>query len=141
MYGRADQVEAAMMEYRAVLEASPRNVVALNNLAWYLRAQDPEQALTYAKRAYEIAPESADVLDTLALVLMENKAFDEAQARIQQALKLAPDNAGVRYHAARIRHAAGDTGGAVIILEPLVEGAKDFPEKQEAAELLARLKE
>ena len=140
LYSRGDQVEPAMAEYRAVLESSPRATVALNNLAWYLRKQDPKQALTYAKRAYEIAPESVDVLDTLALVLMENKAFDEAQARIQQALKLAPENATVRYHAAQIRHAAGDKGGAVIILEPLVKGAKDFPEKQEAADLLELLK-
>ena len=81
------------------------------------------------------------MLDTLALVLMENKAFDEAQARIQQALKLAPENATVRYHAAQIRHAAGDKGGAVIILEPLVKGAKDFPEKREAADLLELLKQ
>jgi Flp pilus assembly protein TadD len=106
-----------------------------------LRKRDPKQALAYAKQASQIAPDSVDVLDTLALALMENKEFGEAQARIEQALKLAPDNPGVRYHAAQIRHAAGDTGGAVIILEPLVKGAKDFPEKREAAELLDSLKQ
>ena len=75
----------------------------------------------------------------LALALLENKQVKDAQLRIEQALKLAPDDPGVRYHAALIRHAAGDKGGALLILEPVVNGPKDFPEKKEAAELLESL--
>ena len=114
-------------------------MVALNNLAWYLRKSDPKQALAYAERANDIAPDSAPVLDTLALALLENKQVKDAQLRIEQALKLAPDDPGMRYHAALIRRAAGDKGGALLILEPVVNGPKDFPEKKEAAQLLESL--
>ena len=131
---------SAVAQYEAVVDADARNVVALNNLAWYLRKTDPKRALAYAKRASKIAPDAAPVLDTLALVLLENKEFDKAQSRIEQALKMAPKDPGMRYHAALIRNALGDTGGAILILEPVVNGADDFPEKREAGELLALLK-
>jgi tetratricopeptide (TPR) repeat protein len=140
VYGSSDRVDAAMAQYRRVLDASPDNVVALNNLAWHLRKRDPKQAVIFAERAHKLAPDSGDVLDTLALALLENKDLRQAQARIEQALKVAPDNLALRYHAALIRHAAGDTGGALIILEPLLESEKEFPERREAAEFVASIK-
>ena len=137
VYAVQKRDDKVVEQYKAVVASDERNVVALNNLAWYLRKSDPKQALAYAERASNIAPDSAPVLDTLALVLLENKQVKDAQLRIEQALKLAPDDPGMRYHAALIRHAAGDKGGALLILEPVVNGPKDFPEKKEAAEFLA----
>ena len=139
VYAAQKRDDKVVEQYKAVVAADERNVVALNNLAWYLRKSDPKQALAYAERASNIAPDAAPVLDTLALALLENKQVKDAQLRIEQALKLAPDDPGVRYHAALIRHAAGDKGGALLILEPVVNGPKDFPEKKEAAELLESL--
>jgi len=140
LYMESNQDERAREQYRAVLDVDERNIVALNNLAWGLRKREPKQALVYAERAWELAPDSADVLDTLALVLLDNKELSKARARIEEALKLAPDNPGIHYHAAMIMHAAGDTGGAVHLLEPLVNGGKDFPEKREATAFLASIK-
>ena len=139
VYALDEREDSATEQYKLVLETDARNAVALNNLAWYLRTSDPKQALAYAQRAVDIAPESVDVLDTLALAYLENKDFDKAQSSIEKALRLAQDNPAVRYHAALIRSARGDTGGATLILKPLVAGARDFPEQQEAAELLRSL--
>src|SRR6185437_10738602 len=54
----------AEAQYRAVLKSEPYNTTALNNLSWLLE-KDPEEALPYAQRAAKIAPNSADILDTL----------------------------------------------------------------------------
>lgn len=139
VYAADKRADDAMAQYKAVLESDPRNVIALNNLAWHLLAKDPEQALAYATRASGIAPESADVLDTLALAYLENKDLDKAEAQIAKAQQLARDNPTVRYHAALIRNVRGDKGGAILILKGLLGSTKDFPEKQEAAALLASL--
>jgi tetratricopeptide (TPR) repeat protein len=58
----------AMVRYRAVLETDSSNVYALNNLAYDLVPDDPNEALKYAERAGELAPDNANVQDTLALV-------------------------------------------------------------------------
>jgi tetratricopeptide (TPR) repeat protein len=59
---------AAMLRYRVVLETDSSNVYALNNLAYDLVSGDPNEALKFAQRAGELAPDNASVQDTLALV-------------------------------------------------------------------------
>lgn len=140
LYTAEQRTDDAVAQYEQVAKADPRNAMALNNLAWHLRKTDPKRALGYAESARSIAPEAAPVLDTLAMVLLENRQLERAQAAIEQALKSEPKDPGMRYHAALIRSATGDRGGAVLILEPLVNGEGDFAEKAEAQALLIELK-
>ena len=49
----------ALEQYQAILSHEPENVLALNNLAWLLSEQGGKQALDYAKKAYELKPDSA----------------------------------------------------------------------------------
>jgi Tfp pilus assembly protein PilF len=129
----------AMTEFLVVLETDSRNVVALNNLAWYLRASDPGRALSYAELAAEVDPGSAPVMDTLAMVLLANKKMDLAQRAIERAIALKPSDPTLHYHAAQIMAAAGDKQGAIAILSSLLQTDTVFPEKARATELLAEL--
>ena len=62
----------AITAYANIVETQPKNVVVNNNLAWlYLEQGKVEEALIYAKRAFELAPEIANVSDTYAKVLLE----------------------------------------------------------------------
>lgn len=131
--------DSAAAQYRKILEADPQNAIVLNNLAWTLRKSDSKQALVHAQQASELEPERAEILDTLAVVLLENKRAQDAQQVIRRALKAAPDAPGVRYHAALVNVALGDRQSAIVILKPLVSGAVEFAEKDEARELLERL--
>jgi tetratricopeptide (TPR) repeat protein len=58
----------AAIRYRAVLEVDASNLFALNNLAYYLVASDPDEAAKLAQRAVEVAPENPTVQDTLGWV-------------------------------------------------------------------------
>lgn len=140
LYTAENRTADAVTQYELVVKADEPNVLALNNLAWHLRKSDPKRALGYAESANRIAPDAAPVLDTLAVVLLENRQYERAQSAIEQALKTAPKDPGMRFHAAQIRSAMGDAGGAVLILEPLVSGTTDFAEKQQAQDLLSALK-
>jgi cellulose synthase operon protein C len=116
-----------------------RNLVALNNLAWLIREKEPVQALDYARRAAELAPDSAEVLDTLAVVEYLNKDYRRAERSIDRALNQQPDNPSLLYHSAMIDVALEDESQARATLEELLESNAEFPELAEAKALLAQL--
>ncbi|WP_162846194.1 XrtA/PEP-CTERM system TPR-repeat protein PrsT [Seongchinamella sediminis] len=136
----ANDVPAAQKQFLAVVERAPANVMALNNLAWNLRQDEPAQALEYIRRAARAAPERPEVLDTLAVIEHLNGENRAAYRNIERALIGAPENPSMRYHKAMIGASLGEKHQAIALLEELlVEGAPDFPEREEAAQLLKRL--
>ena len=130
----------ANAQYEAVLELDPDNVTALNNLAWTLRLEDRSRALEYIRRAAQVAPERAEVLDTLAVIENLNGEHRRAYRNIQRALAAAPGNPTMRYHQAMIESALGEKDQAVATLQELLDGsAVAFPERAEAEQLLENL--
>jgi len=136
----AQKHDEAKLQYVQIVELDPDNIVALNNLAWQLRKENPEKALEYARRASETAPDSPEVLDTLAVVEYMNKDYSRARRSIERALAGSPDNPSLQYHSAMIVAALGEKALAVVTLERLLAGGDDFPEIIEATELLEKLK-
>ena len=109
LYERLREHGKAVERYRIVIEAQPRNSVALNNLAYGLAVHlnSPREALPFARRAVAAAPESASILDTLGWVeyLAGNTA--EAVRLLTEASRRAPGTAEIRLHAAIVSAAAG----------------------------------
>jgi putative PEP-CTERM system TPR-repeat lipoprotein len=64
--------------YTDVVKKQPNNVIINNNLAWlHLEKGNLKQALTYAKKAFDYAPQMPNVLDTYSQTLLktgDNKA-------------------------------------------------------------------
>ena len=103
--------------YERVLDLDPNDLVALNNLAWYLRERDPKKALAYAEKAHELAPKAPSILDTYAMALLANGDNAKALRMIERALDKAPKNPSMRLHYARIAAANGDRAGAMQTLK------------------------
>lgn len=120
------------VEYVAVLQREPDNVVALNNLGWLLREEDPKQALTHARRAGELAPDNPSVLDTLAMVELANGNFEQATRAVERALQQSPQQATILYHRALIESGRGDREAAIATLQSLLSGGAEFPEQAQA---------
>lgn len=131
---KADAVAA----YSKLVEKSPDNVVALNNLAVLTMDSAPEQAVRYAEKAYTIAPDSAMVMDTLAVVLSKNDT-KRAEKMIAKALESNPDNPAFLYHKAVILRDAGKHDEAMQAVKSLLKRYSDFPEKEDAKRLLEEL--
>jgi len=139
MYEVQDNEGKLIDLYVDILDIDEDNSVVLNNLAWELRESDPERALGYAKRASILSPDSADVLDTLAVLFLINGEVQKAQDNIANALNKVPRDFGMRYHSAMIDVAAGDKRAALMTLVSLLEDGGDFPEKEEANKLLEKI--
>lgn len=106
--------------YRRTVELMPAHALALNNLAYLLAdyARQPDEALKYAEKAMEIAPDNAVIEDTLGWIYyqkgiysrairhLENAAHKEGQPIFQYHLGLAYAKAGHRPQAVKQLRAA-----------------------------------
>ena len=140
LYARSNRTDTAILEYREILEGAPDYVNALNNLAWYLLDDDPEDALKYAKRAVGLNPDSSLIIDTLAMAQLKNNKVWEARRSIDRARGLAPTSPVLLFHEAKIMLAEGDQLGAMSTLHALLDhNSENFSEEVEAEVFLELL--
>ena len=128
-------------QYRAIVAAEPDDASVLNNLAWLIREGDPEAALEYSQRAAELRPADPAILDTLGVLLLEQGQPRKAAEVLRRAYSFDPADPTIAYHRAQASAAAGETAGAVVLLEEALTGPVAFPERSEAEALLRSLKD
>jgi len=64
-YEEQGEYAEAIDLYRRVVELNNEHYIALNNLAWLLKDSNPEEALSFANRAYSLSPHNAAIKDTI----------------------------------------------------------------------------
>lgn len=139
LHGSNGDVEEVIEQYEEIIDLDEVNVIALNNLAWYLLEKKPEKSLDYAQRAFAQASESVSVMDTLALALLANERLVEARRTLNRAMDVAPDNPDLIVHDAQISLAEGDQAAAVRSLKTALAVEGEFAEREKAEGLLAKL--
>jgi tetratricopeptide (TPR) repeat protein len=77
---------AVILNYRAVLNVDPANLIALNNMAYALALDNPDEALTLAQKAAEFAPRSPNVQDTLGWIYYRKGLFSMAVRSLKAAV-------------------------------------------------------
>jgi len=117
IYYNLERYEDTLEVARQGLEANSEDPV-LNNAAAFVLVRhldQPEAALPYAETAYAFSQDDPGVLDTAALVWLENDRSAQALATLERARSLtdAPDLlAPINIHLAMARLAEGDRLGA-----------------------------
>ncbi len=133
--GKQDHAAAARY-LEVITKLEPRNAIALNDLAWsYAQSRNPA-ALAVAKKAAELAPDNAQILDTLAEAQMVAGQRKEAMASLRHALALAPGLSSARVHLAELLAADGNKKEAADLLRDIDERSLD----KEAATRLQAVK-
>jgi tetratricopeptide (TPR) repeat protein len=90
--------DLARSQYQQALVTDPNLVPALNNLAWLIRLDNPQLALSHASSAAELAPKSASVLDTYGWLLYLNGEKAQALQVLDAALVIEPGNKEILAH-------------------------------------------
>ncbi len=139
--GGSQDIDGAIKEYRAIVSLDESNIVALNNLSWYLLDRDPEESLLLAQKAFGLSPESSSILDTLAMAQLATGRLAEARRTIDRAIELSPDSPELKYHEVKIRLAEGDRAGAAESLTALLAKYDQFYEREKAVALLDEIKQ
>lgn len=94
-----NQPEQAAELYKKVLSDHPETIVALNNLALIDAEDDPRQAIAYAKKAHDKAPDSAAVADTLGWLLVSQGQLGAGIDLLEEAdQKTGKANAEIQFH-------------------------------------------
>lgn len=125
--------------YRSLLEVQPNSPVALNNLAWTLGQLGKDGAIAFAEKANRIAPSQPAFMDTLAMLLVEQKDYARAIDLQLKAIELDPSNAAWRLSLAKIYAKAGDSARAKSELNALAKLGDKFPAHAEVATMLKSL--
>jgi tetratricopeptide (TPR) repeat protein len=128
--------------YEKVLAANPRSAAVLNNLAnlYADQLRQPQEALTVARRAHELAPDAPIIQDTLAWVLFLNGDAAAALPLAEQAVKGLPGNPELRYHLAAIQAKLGRKQDAAVSLDEALKFKGEFPGRAEGQKLLTDLR-
>ena len=84
----AGNQEAAIADFRKVIEAQPDNAKALNNLAYLLieSGNQTEEPMKYAQRAVELSPGNPDFEDTLGWILYRRAVYDLSVRHLETAV-------------------------------------------------------
>lgn len=136
----AKQFKEAEGVYTALLEKAPNNAMALNNLAWLTHLRKDAKAIGYARRAVELAPENAAILDTLGVIEVDLGQTDAGIGRLEKAVALAPNVADIKLNLADAYIKAGRMGDAKSIVEALSGSVpKNTPAAARLAELASKL--
>lgn len=136
----ANDFKRAAAQLEDVLGRQPGNPVALNNLALCYQALGDTRAQATAEAALKAAPKRADVMDTLAWILVGKGDTARAVTLLREAQALAPKARDIRYHLAAALAASGDKAGARKELDGLLAGDMRFAQADEARRLLEKLK-
>lgn len=94
---RGQNLRAAEL-YERLLSINPNSVAALNNLGWLYFEKGDDRAEKTLRSAMALAPDNAAVLDSLGWVLYKAGSKSEALDLMEQAYKLAPENAEIKAH-------------------------------------------
>jgi tetratricopeptide (TPR) repeat protein len=115
--------------YRAVLAVDGANVEALNNLAYNLAQQNPDEALPLAQQAAEIAPDNAAIQDTLGFVFYRKGDYRNATNYVKTAVTKEPTPRR-QFHLAMCYRKSGDQNMAAKMLAAALQQDPNLPKTE-----------
>jgi Tfp pilus assembly protein PilF len=135
---KSNNHSAAVVQYRNVLVQQPDNIIAMNNLAYTLaeHANAPDEALKYAQRAKELAPENPTVDDTIGWVYFKKGIYSSAVQYLESSVKRAPTTTR-HIHLALAYAKRGDTARAREQMQAASKLSPESPAVIQAEKLLA----
>ena len=138
-YLQSNDLKNAIQQYEALEAANPKDLEAVNNLAWLYQRSHDGRARATAERAYKLAPDNPDVIDTYGWVMIQTGDAKNGLAMVQKAVAAQPDRATYRYHEAVGLAAQGKSTDAKKLLEPLLSSGAAFDEDADARALLQKI--
>lgn len=140
-YEQEANFPAAIERYRRVLELQPRNVMALNNLAYRLALDHKAaaEALPLARKAAALTPRDPKVIDTLGWIHYLLGNYGEAAKFLGEAVRGDPGTAETQLHAALAFFAVGSYKSAETHLNEAVRLNGEYDSRDDVRDLRAKL--
>ncbi|MBK1672852.1 hypothetical protein CKO35_05950 [Ectothiorhodospira shaposhnikovii] len=133
-------VDEAIAQYETLRRLQPENPLLLNNLAYLYFGTGNDRAVEYAEQAHALATENPAITHTLGWILVNRDDPERGLALLEEARHAVPERPDVRYHYAVALEKAGRRSQARRELEALLSGVPEFPQREEAAALMERIR-
>jgi putative PEP-CTERM system TPR-repeat lipoprotein len=129
---------AAIAHYRKIVQIEPRNVLGLNNLAYLLavHARQPDEALSFAQRAAEMAPDNPAIQDTIGWIYYIKGLYRTALPYLEKAAAGPAGGARRRYHLAMVYLKLGKEERGREVLDSALKLDPNLPEAAMARAML-----
>jgi putative PEP-CTERM system TPR-repeat lipoprotein len=138
-YIKTGDPRQAIEQYQQILQRQPQHVPSLNNLAWLYHEIRDQRALSTARQAHQLAPESVAITDTLGWILVESGQVAEGLPLLEQAASRPDSPAEIKYHYAAALARSGAKDRAREQLTQLLGQQPTFDSRDEAQRLLGEL--
>ena len=138
IYIQTRRYDEAAATLQHILEKSPHDAVALNNLAWVYQQQGDKRAQGLAQQAYILSP-GGQTADTLGWILVAGGNVAQGMPLLRQAADQAGNDPRILYHYAVALKDTGKRSEAIKLLSAVVANQAEFGEKAEAQKLLDEL--
>lgn len=119
LYQTSEQSNKAQLAYEELLRQNPKNILALNNLAWLYHQNGDNRAMDLAKKAYQLKPDNAAIADTYGWILHQAGKQPESVKVLEKAHQLAPESNEIGMHLVDAYRKAGKDKEAKAILSQL----------------------
>ncbi len=134
-----NDLAAAERQYRDVIEISPDNAIAYNNLDWVVGKLKKDGAVQLAEKAIALVPNQPAYMDTLAMLLSDKDDYAKALEWETKALALQPQNALFKFNLAKIHIKGGKKDLARKELDELTKLGTKFSGHAEVTALIKTL--
>lgn len=143
IYLDSDDFERAIPLVEGLAARFPDHPGVLNNRAWLaLRQSQIIDGLGFARRAREIAPNSASIADTLAWLLIANGDISEAIGLLREAISRDSSAPAIQYHlAVALMQQDAQHPEVPELLASAIANPRHFAERDAARAVLAGLRE
>lgn len=138
-YITAGDYDRAISHYENLRDGSPKDPLILNNIAWLYSQKGDPRAREVAEAAYNLAPQSPEVMDTYAWILVNEGKLDQGLEILKRAALMRPGSPDIRYHFAVALERKGQRDAARRELQDLLALGVAFSEEKEARALLDKL--
>jgi tetratricopeptide (TPR) repeat protein len=126
--------------YKKALEASPDNIIILNNLAWVeQKSGDLANAIITAEKAYRLNQSNSTILDTYGWILFLNTEYEKASTILSEAVNVENPDPNTLYRLARVEVARSEYQIAKKHLQLALSNTTSFDSKVAAISLLTTL--
>jgi len=136
LYMALNYQSKALPLYEALVDLN--SAAVFNNLAWLYQEAGDKRSIDVGRKALELAPDSAEVLDTVGWILVQNEQLDEGLRHLRRSAELNPDNGWIFYHLGIALSKTGSRTEARTALERSIE-IGNFPDLEKAKTALADL--